>query len=104
MLELAAMRGRVSHGIMGKILFPQFQVPPATKFRYDLKILHRKIQIFCIIFSGPPRSLKFSYLTVKYAIRYHTSATPFTLNVVSLEVCLAQKKALKVYFLSAILF
>src|SRR6218665_710575 len=44
---------RVSHDIVEKTCL-QFQGPLAKKFSYDHKILHRKIQIICIMFRSPP--------------------------------------------------
>src|SRR6218665_128809 len=61
--------------IMVKNFLFKFQVQPAKQFAYDHKLLHRKIQIICTIFRGPPRSLKFSHLITKYVIRYHTCGT-----------------------------
>ena len=37
----------------GENICLKFQGPPATKFPYDQKILHWKIQIICILFRGP---------------------------------------------------
>src|SRR6218665_3469622 len=83
-------------GCQNKTFFKSSQVSPYRKFPYDQHIPHKNFQIILTIFKGPPRSLEFLYLDVKYITLYHTSVASFKLNngsIYAKVVCLLPVKS-----------